>query len=148
MHSYEPELHPGVTYKMKDIRATLKIFSTGSITITAPSVDNVQAAVEHIYSLVFEFKRERQVDDLQQYPISERKKRRREKRLLREQSSKFYNAAPPMKKTKFEDGFINDEEPEVKDEDDDDELEIVEFKTPIEVESDEAEDFDSDVSHD
>lgn len=137
---------------MKDIRATLKIFSTGSITITAPSVDNVQAAVEHIYSLVFEFKRERQADDLQQFPISERKKRRREKRLLREQrgngSSKYYSA-PPMKKTKFEDGFINDEEPEVKDEDDDDdELEIVEFKTPIEVESDEAEDFDSDVSHD
>ncbi|XP_013786129.1 TATA box-binding protein-like protein 1, partial [Limulus polyphemus] len=32
--SYEPELHPGVTYKIKDIKATMKIFSTGSITIT------------------------------------------------------------------------------------------------------------------
>lgn len=32
--SYEPELHPGVTYKLKELRATLKIFSTGSVTIT------------------------------------------------------------------------------------------------------------------
>lgn len=54
--SYEPELHPGVTYKLKDPRATLKIFSTGSITVTAPSVANVQAAIEHIFPLVSEFK--------------------------------------------------------------------------------------------
>ena len=40
--SYEPEIHPGVTYKLKDPKATLKIFSTGSITVTAPSVRNVQ----------------------------------------------------------------------------------------------------------
>lgn len=32
--SYEPELHPGVTYKLKVPKATLKIFSTGSITVT------------------------------------------------------------------------------------------------------------------
>ena len=33
--SYEPELHPGVTYKLKqNPKATLKIFSTGSITVT------------------------------------------------------------------------------------------------------------------
>ena len=32
--SYEPELHPGVTYKITEPKATLKIFSTGSITIT------------------------------------------------------------------------------------------------------------------
>ena len=32
--SYEPELHPGVTYRIKDLKATLKIFSTGSITVT------------------------------------------------------------------------------------------------------------------
>lgn len=31
---YEPELHPGVTYKLKNPKATLKIFSTGSITVT------------------------------------------------------------------------------------------------------------------
>ena len=32
--SYEPELHPGVTYKLRFPKATLKIFSTGSITVT------------------------------------------------------------------------------------------------------------------
>ena len=32
--SYEPELHPGATYKIKELKATLKIFTTGSITIT------------------------------------------------------------------------------------------------------------------
>ncbi|XP_076439931.1 TATA box-binding protein-like 1 [Babylonia areolata] len=53
--SYEPELHPGVTYKIKDPKATLKVFSTGSITITAPCVNNVGLAVEHIYPLVSEF---------------------------------------------------------------------------------------------
>lgn len=32
--SYEPELHPGVTYNLHDPTATLKIFSTGSMTVT------------------------------------------------------------------------------------------------------------------
>ncbi|RZC39729.1 TBP domain containing protein, partial [Asbolus verrucosus] len=31
---YEPELHPGVTYKLQNPKATLKIFSTGSVTVT------------------------------------------------------------------------------------------------------------------
>ena len=35
--SYEPELHPGVTFKVADPKATLKIFSTGSLTITGRS---------------------------------------------------------------------------------------------------------------
>ncbi|XP_064607341.1 TATA box-binding protein-like 1 [Liolophura sinensis] len=54
--SYEPELHPGVTYKIKSPKATLKIFSTGSITVTAPCVANVQVAIEHIFPLVYEYK--------------------------------------------------------------------------------------------
>ncbi|KAL3202574.1 hypothetical protein MRX96_042395 [Rhipicephalus microplus] len=57
--SYEPELHPGVTYKIKDLKATLKIFSTGSITVTAPSVANVQSAIEQIFPLVYEYRKER-----------------------------------------------------------------------------------------
>ncbi|KAK0052162.1 TATA box-binding protein-like protein 1 [Biomphalaria pfeifferi] len=62
--SYEPELHPGVTYQIKDPKATLKIFSTGSITVTAPSVVNVQLAIEHIYALVSQFKMEpKKVDE-------------------------------------------------------------------------------------
>lgn len=57
--SYEPELHPGVTYNLKNPTATLKIFSTGSMTVTARSVADVQAAIEHIYPLVYEFKKPR-----------------------------------------------------------------------------------------
>lgn len=57
--SYEPEINPGATYRFKEVSATLKIFQTGSITITAPSVDAVQSAVEHIYPLVFHFKKDK-----------------------------------------------------------------------------------------
>ncbi|KAL2740547.1 TATA box-binding protein-like protein 1 [Vespula squamosa] len=60
---YEPELHPGVTYKLKEPKATLKIFSTGSVTVTAPNVAAVQAAIEYIYPLVYEFRKERSVED-------------------------------------------------------------------------------------
>ena len=63
--SYEPELHPGVTYKLRtpSCKATLKIFSTGSITITAPSVDYVRKAVEHIYHLVRPFRKAKSNQD-------------------------------------------------------------------------------------
>ncbi|XP_043274944.1 TATA box-binding protein-like 1 [Venturia canescens] len=56
---YEPELHPGVTYKIPELGASLKIFSTGSVTITAPSVANVGAAIEQIFPLVYEFRKKR-----------------------------------------------------------------------------------------
>ena len=63
--SYEPELHPGVTYKIRNPKATLKIFSTGSITVTAPSVANVQAAIELIYPKVFEFQKKKELVDIE-----------------------------------------------------------------------------------
>lgn len=53
---YEPELHPGATYKIKNPKAVLKVFSTGSITITAPHVSHISSAVEHIYPRVMEFR--------------------------------------------------------------------------------------------
>ncbi|XP_049887528.1 TATA box-binding protein-like 1 [Pectinophora gossypiella] len=56
---YEPELHPGVTYKLYNPKATLKIFSTGGVTITARSVSDVQSAVERIFPLVYEFRKPR-----------------------------------------------------------------------------------------
>ncbi|CAH2067310.1 unnamed protein product, partial [Iphiclides podalirius] len=56
---YEPELHPGVTYKLFNPKATLKIFSTGGVTITARSVNDVQSAVERIFPLVYEFRKPR-----------------------------------------------------------------------------------------
>ncbi|KAL1124263.1 hypothetical protein AAG570_002033 [Ranatra chinensis] len=62
---YEPELHPGVTYKMKKPKATLKIFATGSITVTAPSVTEVQEAIEAIYPRVVEFRKERTQEEEQ-----------------------------------------------------------------------------------
>ncbi|XP_028653574.1 TATA box-binding protein-like 1 isoform X1 [Erpetoichthys calabaricus] len=52
--SYEPELHPAASYRIKNLKATLQVFSTGSITVTAPSVQFVATAVEQIYPLVFE----------------------------------------------------------------------------------------------
>ena len=58
-NSYEPEIHPGATYRFNEASATLKIFQTGAITITAPSVSAVQSAVEHIYPLVFIFKKDK-----------------------------------------------------------------------------------------
>jgi TATA-box binding protein (TBP) (component of TFIID and TFIIIB) len=53
---YEPEIHPGVTYRLTRPKATLKIFSTGSITITAPRVANAQAAIERVFPLVYEYR--------------------------------------------------------------------------------------------
>ena len=62
--SYEPELHPGVTVRFKKLKATLKVFSTGSMTVTAPRTDNIQSAVEKIYPFVELFRRERNEGDL------------------------------------------------------------------------------------
>ncbi|KAG9347661.1 hypothetical protein JZ751_005233 [Albula glossodonta] len=52
--SYEPELHPAASYRIKNLRATVQIFSTGSITVTGPNVQYVANAVEQIYPLLFE----------------------------------------------------------------------------------------------
>ncbi|KAK6489031.1 TATA box-binding protein-like protein 1 isoform X1 [Huso huso] len=57
--SYEPELHPAALYRIKDIKATLQVFSTGSITVTAPSVQFIATAIEQIYPLVFECRKTR-----------------------------------------------------------------------------------------
>lgn len=62
--NYEPELHPGVTYRMRDLKATLKIFSTGSITVTAATVDAVDSAIQRIYPLVYEFRNKNSIKDV------------------------------------------------------------------------------------
>ncbi|XP_015122451.1 TATA box-binding protein-like protein 1 isoform X1 [Diachasma alloeum] len=62
---YEPELHPGVTYKLTEPKATLKIFSTGNVTITGTSsVALVANAVEKIFPLVQEFRKPRTQEEL------------------------------------------------------------------------------------
>ncbi|XP_043463632.1 TATA box-binding protein-like 1 [Leptopilina heterotoma] len=69
---YEPELHPGVTFKMKDPKATLKIFSTGSVTVTAPNVESVRIAIERIYPLVHEFQNERTEQEMIELKLRKR----------------------------------------------------------------------------
>ena len=88
-----------MTYRLKDPKATLKIFSTGSITVTgkaidhlleivltiyifldknlllflpAPCVTNIQAAIEHIYPLVNEFRKERTAEDIRSMQATKR----------------------------------------------------------------------------
>uniref|UniRef100_A0A8C5M2Y7 TATA box-binding protein-like 1 n=1 Tax=Leptobrachium leishanense TaxID=445787 RepID=A0A8C5M2Y7_9ANUR len=56
--SYEPELHPAVCYRIKTMRTTLQLFSTGSITVTGPDVKSVASAVEQVYPFVFESRKE------------------------------------------------------------------------------------------
>lgn len=41
---------------MNEFRATLKLFSTGSITLTAPSVAAIKRALEYIYPILLKFK--------------------------------------------------------------------------------------------
>ncbi|RUS78315.1 hypothetical protein EGW08_013919 [Elysia chlorotica] len=130
--SYEPELHPGVTYKIKEPKATLKIFSTGSITVTAPSVNNVQHAIEHIYPLVVPHKMD--------LPHSKNKLILAERKALKKQG--VYVNLP----------FEDDGEEEDDDEYDDDELEcngVAHSLNDVKDEEDDfSDDFDSDVSHD
>jgi TATA-box binding protein (TBP) (component of TFIID and TFIIIB) len=51
--SYEPEIHPGATVRLNN-KAVLKVFTTGSITLTAPSVDVINTAVNEFYPQLFE----------------------------------------------------------------------------------------------
>ncbi len=46
--------HETISLRHKRVIPFFQIFSTGSITVTAPSVANVQAAVEHIYPKVIQ----------------------------------------------------------------------------------------------
>ncbi|XP_063130550.1 TATA box-binding protein-like 1 isoform X3 [Rattus norvegicus] len=51
--SYEPELHPAVCYRIKSLRATLQIFSTGSITVTG-NLDLMHTCSELHHSLLMD----------------------------------------------------------------------------------------------
>lgn len=110
---YEPELHPGVTYKLKKPKATLKIFSTGSITVTAPSVLDVQQAIEHIYPLVLEFRKERSKEDEQ---LAEKRRGARK----RTYSQMDRNGPPPPQPTPNHETDDDDDDDDFDDEDDDD----------------------------
>jgi transcription initiation factor TFIID TATA-box-binding protein len=51
--SYEPEIHPGATVRLNN-KAVLKVFTTGSVTLTAPSVEVINKAVNEFYPQLFE----------------------------------------------------------------------------------------------
>nr|XP_039271061.1 TATA-box-binding protein-like [Styela clava] len=62
--SYEPEIHPAVTYRMPDMKVTFKIFSTGSITLTCPVVARISEAIKLIYPMVEGFFKKDKPNDL------------------------------------------------------------------------------------
>lgn len=62
--SYEPELHPAVTYRIPEWRVTFKIFSTGSITLTCPVVARIPEAVKRVYPMIKDFFRFDKPNDL------------------------------------------------------------------------------------
>lgn len=49
---YEPELHPGATIKIKQLNVTLKLFSTGSMTIIGPDSEAPLQACNLVYPLL------------------------------------------------------------------------------------------------
>ena len=59
--TYEPELHPGATFRIKELKCTLKLFTTGSITLTAPNVLTAQKSIDFIYPILVECRRGPQV---------------------------------------------------------------------------------------
>lgn len=133
--SYEPEIHPAVTYKIKSPKATLKVFSTGSITVTAPSVENIQHAIHHIYPLVEPYKMER-VEKKQDKP--ERKRVRKDKwkqDILRVGSDEDEEIKEEPKEVDLEKDPLDSDEDECENEDE-------------EVEVDEDEEWESELSDD
>ncbi|CAF4068363.1 unnamed protein product, partial [Rotaria sordida] len=59
--SYEPEIHPGATVRLNN-KVVLKVFTTGSITLTAPSVELINTAVNEFYPQLYECRKVRQIN--------------------------------------------------------------------------------------
>ena len=56
--TYEPELFPGLVYRMIDPKVSLLIFVSGKVVLTgAKSVDHLQTAFENIYPYLLEFRK-------------------------------------------------------------------------------------------
>ncbi|CAF1423691.1 unnamed protein product, partial [Adineta steineri] len=68
--SYEPEIHPGATVRLNN-RAVLKVFTTGSVTLTAPSVDVINTAVNDFYPQLFECRKNNRNNNEQQLNLIE-----------------------------------------------------------------------------
>jgi len=56
--SYEPELFPGLIYRMLEPKVVLLIFVSGKLVLTgAKTVTNIQEAIENIYPVLEQFKK-------------------------------------------------------------------------------------------
>ena len=49
---YEPEIHPGAALRFSDLKANIRVFSTGSVTVTAPKTHLLQEGVLRAYKMV------------------------------------------------------------------------------------------------
>ena len=58
LSTYEPELFPGLVYRMTDPKVVLLIFVSGKIVVTgAKSEESLQQAVENIFPILLEFRK-------------------------------------------------------------------------------------------
>jgi len=64
--TYEPELHPAVTFRPGN-GATVKIFSTGALTILGRNVEIVEKALDLSYPLLYPFRRDVPQGDVEDY---------------------------------------------------------------------------------
>lgn len=64
--TYEPELHPAVTFRPGN-GATVKIFSTGALTILGRNVEIVEKALDLSYPLLYPFRRDAPQGDVEDY---------------------------------------------------------------------------------
>jgi len=56
--TYEPELFPGLIYRMHQPKIVLLIFASGKIVLTgAKTREDIQKAFENIYSVLIQFKK-------------------------------------------------------------------------------------------
>ena len=60
--SYEPEICPGISFRIDEINSTVRIFQTGGLTIMAASVENVQRAVEIVHHVAVNFQKVKDYD--------------------------------------------------------------------------------------
>jgi len=55
---YEPEIHPGAALRFRDLKVNARVFSTGSVTVTAPKIPLLQEGVLRAYKMVYDFRNE------------------------------------------------------------------------------------------
>jgi len=53
---YEPEIHPGVSLRFKELKVNMRVFSTGSVTVTAPKVKLIEEGVLKAFKMVYEYR--------------------------------------------------------------------------------------------